>query len=131
MPWQLQKDFRFESAHKLPNHDGKCARLHGHSWLGTVFLEGNALEPDGPKAGMVLDYGDVKAALEPIVERLDHNYLNEILDNPTSEEIARWVFHQLRDALDGEGSGRVSGQRIRVIAVRIEETCTARCTFHL
>lgn len=117
--WLLHKEFRFEAAHMLPLHDGKCKRLHGHSWKGTIIVSGTKLQNEGPKSGMVLDYGDIKAALDPIVEQmLDHHYLNMTLplDNPTSEEIARWLFYLLKTKLPMYG-------------VIIEETCTARCVF--
>lgn len=117
--FKLQKDFRFEAAHFLPNHDGKCARLHGHSWKGTAVLEGDTLIEDGPKQGMLLDYSSVKAALEPLVEEhLDHFYLNDTVDPyPTSERVARWVFEKLKPSLP------------QLVAVIIEETCTARCEY--
>lgn len=128
--WVLEKNFRFEASHQLPYHDGQCARLHGHSWLGTVFIQGNCLEPDGPKQGMVLDYGDVKAILEPIVAQLDHHHLNDLFPNPTSENVARWIFDRIFDRIPPEGSGKVSGQVIFLAGVRIEETCTARVTYN-
>ena len=58
--WLIYKEFRFEAAHRLPHHDGKCCRLHGHSWLGRVYVKGNQLIKDGSKQGMLLDYGDLK-----------------------------------------------------------------------
>jgi 6-pyruvoyltetrahydropterin/6-carboxytetrahydropterin synthase len=118
--FQLTKTFRFEASHQLPAHDGKCARLHGHSWLGSVVVQGSSLHTDGPKAGMVIDYGDLKAALEPLVaSSLDHWHLNDStgLKNPTSEELARWVFDRLKAMLPS------------LVAVVIEETCTSRCEY--
>lgn len=118
--WILGKEFRFEAAHKLPHHDGKCARLHGHSWKGIVYVKGNALMTNGPKAGMVMDYADIKQALNPLVDRfLDHHYLNETtqLENPTSEVLAKWIFDQLEQA------------GLPVFAVRIDETCTSTCYY--
>ena len=74
----------------------------------------------GPKNGMVIDYGDLSKVVKPFVEaRLDHWYLNEStgLLNPTSEELARWIFEQLQPSLPD------------LAAVRVEETCTSSCTF--
>src|ERR1035437_9496634 len=91
----LTKEFKFEAAHKLPNHDGKCQRLHGHSWVGRVVLKGDVLAVDGPKQGMLIDYGDISRVIKPTVENfLDHQYLNDTLSmqNPTSEEIARRLY---------------------------------------
>jgi 6-pyruvoyltetrahydropterin/6-carboxytetrahydropterin synthase len=121
MAYYLEKEFRFEAAHRLPNHDGKCARLHGHSWRGRIIVKGEALAFAGPKAGMLIDYAAISAAIKPLVEeRLDHHYLNESLklDNPTSELIAKYVFDYVNEALGGI-----------VSAVVIEETCTSRCTY--
>jgi len=118
----LRKKFKFEAAHKLPNHDGKCANLHGHSWIGWVEVQGEVLSHRGPKEGMLLDYSDIKAVLSPLVEEhLDHHYLNDTLpfEAPTSEEVARWVYNQL--------SGKLPG----LVAVEIEETCTSSCRFQL
>lgn len=120
MTFKLTKTFRFEASHQLPHHDGKCARLHGHSWLGSVVVSGGSLYDEGPKAGMLMDYGDIKAAVEPLVTaHLDHWHLNAStgLANPTSEELARWIFEKLQPTLPG------------LHAVVIEETCTSRCEF--
>lgn len=121
MPFQLEKLFRFEAAHQLPNHDGKCARLHGHSWVGRVVVSGLNLATSGPKAGMLIDYGDLSAAIKPIVEEyLDHHHLNESLNlaNPTSEEIARWIYRKLKPVLGGI-----------LYSVQIDETCSSRAEY--
>lgn len=118
--WKLRKKFTFEASHRLPHHDGKCRRLHGHSWVGWVTVRAEELQRQGSKAGMVVDYGDIKAAVGPLVEDyLDHHHLNETLglENPTSEEIARWVFDRLKPGLPG------------LATVVIEETCTSSCTY--
>lgn len=119
--WILAKEFRFEAAHKLPNHDGKCARLHGHSWRGVIYVAGNALVKSGHKEGMLIDYADIKSYLKPLVENyLDHYYLNETtgLNAPTSENIAQWIYEKLeRAGLPG------------LIGVRIDETCTSVCFY--
>lgn len=118
--WILSKDFRFEASHQLPSHDGKCNRLHGHSWKGSLICQGDTLESTGAKIGMLVDYGDMKAAIEPIVfNHLDHYHLNETtgLINPTSEELSRWIFGQVKSNLPS------------LVAVVIEETCTSRCEY--
>jgi 6-pyruvoyltetrahydropterin/6-carboxytetrahydropterin synthase len=105
----------------LPQHDGKCRRLHGHSWVGRVFLQPkNGLVTVGPKSGMVQDFGEVSAVLKPFVDdNLDHWYLNEStkLANPTSEELARWIFERLYPKLP------------LLVAVEILETCTSSCRY--
>ncbi len=85
---ELLKEFGFESAHSLPNvpEGHKCARVHGHSFRVVVRVEG----PVGEDTGWVMDFADLKAAVQPAIDALDHRYLNDIdgLDNPTSERIA-------------------------------------------
>ena len=91
----IYKDFHFEAAHRLPNvpEGHKCARLHGHSFQLRVTVRGDAPEP----SGWVMDFADLKAAVKPVIARLDHYYLNEIegLENPTSENLCRWIWAQL------------------------------------
>jgi 6-pyruvoyltetrahydropterin/6-carboxytetrahydropterin synthase len=116
----LTKEFRFEAAHKLPSHDGKCARLHGHSWKMRVVLAGDRLVTEGPKKGMLKDFGDVSAGVKPLLEQcLDHHYLNDTtgLEDPTSEELARWVFNKLSPVVP------------EMVAVEIDETCTSSCRY--
>lgn len=119
--WLLYKEFQFEAAHRLPNHDGKCRRLHGHSWVGRVYVKGNKLIADGAKQGMIIDYDDIKKYLEPLLENyLDHYYLNETtgLPSPTSEALAKWIFEHLETAgLPG------------LQAVEIRETCTSSARY--
>lgn len=118
--FRLEKTFRFEASHQLPNHDGKCKRLHGHSWVGKLVVEGHSLIKGGPKGGMLVDYGDMAAAIQPLVEeKLDHWHLNESLgmDNPTSESIAEYIFNVIKPKLPG------------LVAVVIEETCTSSATY--
>jgi 6-pyruvoyltetrahydropterin/6-carboxytetrahydropterin synthase len=115
--WLLYKEFRFEAAHRLPHHDGKCRRLHGHSWVGRVYVKGQRLIPDGAKAGMLIDYGDLQDYMQPLLDDfLDHYYLNESLnlENPTSELIAKWIYEKL-EVLGLPG----------LWAVEIRETCTS------
>lgn len=122
--FRLEKEFRWEAAHMLPCHDGKCKRLHGHSWRGRIVCVGPNLHTSGPKTGMLMDYTDMKSALADMVETyLDHHYLNETLapfgiENPTSECITRWIFNWLKPKLP------------LLYEVIIEETCTSRCVFN-
>lgn len=114
------KDFRFEASHQLPYHDGKCARLHGHSFKGILICESDSLIQHGAKQGMVVDYSDMNAAIKPLLEdHLDHYHLNEslALENPTSELIAQWIFERVKPTLP------------TLVVVVIEETCTSRCEY--
>ncbi len=114
---RLTKSFGFEAAHDLPTFpDGhKCRRLHGHSFRFDVIVEGDV----DPAKGYLIDYGDIKQAVEPIVKRLDHRYLNEIeaLENPTSEHLAKWIWDRLKPRLPG------------VSAIIVHETCTTACEY--
>ena len=92
---ELRKTFQFEAAHLLPHlpEDHKCRRLHGHSFTAEIVVEGDC----DPKLGWVLDYADISAAFKPLWEQLDHRYLNDVdgLENPTSENVAMWIWERL------------------------------------
>jgi len=121
--WSIYKEFRFEAAHSLPKHEGKCRRLHGHSWVGRVYVKGHTLCEAGSEKGMLMDFGVIESYIKPIREKyLDHYYLNETteLENPTSEELARWIYEKLELAgLPG------------LDAVEIRETCTSGCIYRV
>lgn len=93
---QVTRRLRFEAAHYLPEHDGQCAQMHGHSWTAEVTLEGE-VQTGGVKNGMVVDMGNVAAffteALEP---HLDHRCLNDTLPDaylpPSTENVARYLL---------------------------------------
>ena len=114
---EIFKSFTLEAAHRLPNvpPGHKCARLHGHSFRVELHVSGEV----GERTGWVMDFGDIKAAFKPLYERLDHHYLNDIpgLDNPTSENLAIWIWDQLKPALPLLG------------AVVVHETCTSGCRY--
>jgi 6-pyruvoyltetrahydropterin/6-carboxytetrahydropterin synthase len=96
---QLRKSFGFEAAHVLPHHPGKCARLHGHSYRLEVALSG-PLQPDGPAAGMVQDFDLVSQVVKAaVIAELDHRSLNDVVDNPTAEELTVWIWRRLAPQL--------------------------------
>ena len=96
---RISQAFRFEAAHLLPNvsEEHRCRRLHGHSYRVELRLEG----PVDPVSGFVMDFFAIEAAFKPLLERLDHNYLNGIegLENPTAENIAIWIWKRMKTAL--------------------------------
>lgn len=98
---EILKEFSFDAAHRLPNvpPGHKCARLHGHTYQVTIHVRGSV----DAKLGWVVDFGDVKAAFKPLEAQLDHHLLNEIpgLENPTSENLARWLWQNLVPKLPG------------------------------
>lgn len=114
---EIYKEFTFEAAHRLPRlpESHKCWRLHGHSFRVGVGVEG----PVDPELGWILDFGDIKSAFKPLEEALDHRYLNEVggLENPTSENIAVWIWERLELVLQN------------LSYVRVHETCTTGCVY--
>lgn len=103
------KAFRFEAAHQLPNHAGKCARLHGHSYRVEVEARGPVKDATGASdEGMVLDFGALSRAWQPIHDALDHQCLNDVLDFPTTaENLAGWLLRELRAVVPAVSSVRV------------------------
>jgi len=85
----------FDAAHRLPDYDGKCARVHGHTYDVEVVLEG----PVDEKSGFLMDFYDLKRILKSVLSELDHRDLNEILTNPTAEKIAEHIKAGLENHL--------------------------------
>jgi 6-pyruvoyltetrahydropterin/6-carboxytetrahydropterin synthase len=114
---EIFKEFTIEAAHWLPNvpEGHKCRRLHGHSFRIQVYVQG----PLDPQLGWVMDFADIKAAFQPVEDALDHRCLNEVdgLANPTSENLARWVWTRLKPALPAMSK------------VMVRETCTSGCVY--
>ena len=117
MELELRKTFQFEAAHLLPRlpKAHKCRRLHGHSFQVEIVVKGAC----DKRLGWVLDYADISEVFKPLWRKLDHRYLNEVqgLDNPTSENIAIWIWNRLAPKLP------------LLSEVVVAETCTARCVY--
>lgn len=97
----IRNQFAFEAAHLLPHHLGKCSRLHGHSYRLDVTVAG-PLQSAGPSTGMVVDFDDLARIVRAaVIDVLDHRYLNDTIDNPTSENIVTWIWHRLAPELPG------------------------------
>ena len=90
---RVERRFRFCAAHYLPHDDGPCNRVHGHNFELWLSVEG---EPSGAQ-GMVLHTDRLKAQVEPLIEALDHHRLNDLLDNPTMENTARFIWDELAE----------------------------------
>jgi len=113
----LFKTFQIEAAHRLPMVPAghKCSRLDGHSFRIDIHVSG----PLDPQFGWVMDFADIKLAFAPLFDALDHRYLNEIdgLANPTSENLAIWIWQQLKPGLP------------LLSKVVVHETCTSGCSY--
>ena len=92
-----------------------CERLHGHSYFVRLSIDDDV----NPDTGWVMDFDDISMAFAPILAKLDHYYLNEVegLENPTSENLARWIWTRLKPALPS------------LVSVEIKETCTVGCIY--
>ncbi|MGA7874121.1 MAG: 6-carboxytetrahydropterin synthase QueD [Desulfoferrobacter sp.] len=92
----------FAAAHNLRNFRGKCENLHGHNWTIEVVLRGRQLN----ESGILLDFAELKQATRELLAELDHNYLNDLPffkeHNPSSENIARFLFERLSDKLNSD-----------------------------
>lgn len=121
--FKVSKTFKFEAAHYLPNHDGKCKKMHGHSYRVQVVVGGDMVTTIGPKDGMLLDFGDLNALVAPIVDGMDHTVLNElpigVASNPTAERLAQWLFVEISEGL-GEINPHRAGLRAGVNPVWLE-----------
>ncbi len=117
MQTEIFKEFMFEAAHFLPlvPKGHKCGRLHGHSFLVRIYVKGEV----DPNTGWLIDFSEIKRAFQPIYDRLDHYYLNDIkgLENPTSEVLAKWIWQELKPNLP------------LLSKIMIKETCTAGCIY--
>ncbi|MDR1977523.1 MAG: 6-carboxytetrahydropterin synthase QueD [Synergistaceae bacterium] len=112
----LRKEFTFDAAHNLARYHGKCEALHGHTYRLAVVLEG---DPD--EEGMILDFRELSCVVkERVVSRLDHSYINDILQQPTAENIAHWVWEQIEE--------EVSRPNCRLSSIEVWETRTSCAT---
>jgi len=91
----LRREFTFDAAHRLSKYHGKCERLHGHTYRLAVTLEGKPNEE-----GMIFDFVELKNAVQSaVLSELDHAYLNDIIDQPTAENIAMWIWRRLEGSV--------------------------------
>ena len=114
---RLTKDYTFEAAQTLPKVPSthKCGRMHGHSFKLEISVEGEV----DPETGWLYDHALISRAMDPLLEMLDHSYLNDIpgLENPTIENMCRWFWERLSPDLPG------------LAEIVIHETPTARCRY--
>ncbi len=114
---EIYKEFRIEAAHQLPHvpEGHKCGRLHGHSFVVKIYVAG---EPDA-RTGWIMDFADIKKVFKPLYDQLDHHFLNEVpgLENPTSENLALWIWNKLKPELE------------LLSKIEVSETCTSACIY--
>ncbi len=118
--FDLSRELRFEAAHFLPQapEDHKCRRLHGHSFRAEIVVSG----PLDAERGWVIDFDALDLLIAPIQEQLDHQLLNEIegLENPTSEEIGRWIWRRIEPVLPDQ---------VVLVEVSVRETCRSTASY--
>jgi 6-pyruvoyltetrahydropterin/6-carboxytetrahydropterin synthase len=99
--YKLNVTSSFSSAHKLDGYNGMCKNLHGHNWKVRLCVMCDTLDD----IGMAMDFGILKAKLNSFLAGLDHQYLNDLpafqTMNPTSENLARYIFEQMGMLLSG------------------------------
>ncbi|MBV8673986.1 MAG: 6-carboxytetrahydropterin synthase QueD [Acidobacteriaceae bacterium] len=115
----------FSSGHYLRNYKGKCENPHGHNYKVRITLRGEKLDP----AGLLLDFKDLKQVMRPVIERIDHQMLNEITPfdeiNPSAENLARFFFDETNKQLR-----EMTGGRVQVKDCTIYETDTTTATYY-
>ena len=120
--YELKVISQFAAAHRLENFYGKCEALHGHNWKVEVSLVGEKLDA----AGVLMDFGQIKAGTNALLEEIDHKYLNELeafqKQNPSSENLARHLYERLAAALNRDG--------VRVSRVNVWETDTSCASYY-
>ena len=114
---ELTRSYEIDAAHRLPHvpRGHKCGRMHGHGFRIEVTVRGRV----GRRTGWVVDYAHIDGAARPLVDSLDHRTLNDVpgLENPTSENLARWIWNELKPQLPA------------LSLVVVHETCTSGCRY--
>jgi len=91
---RVSREFLFDAAHNLPRYNGKCERLHGHTFRIRITVDA----PLDTWSGMAFDFHDLKRVIQTrIVDVLDHSYMNEVIPNPSAEYLAIWIWGRLED----------------------------------
>lgn len=122
--FEVSVEDTFAAGHALRGYRGKCENPHGHNYKVRITLAGEALD----NIGLLYDFKDLKAAMNQIIDRLDHQFLNDIEpfreQNPSAENMARFFYAEANAKLRS-----VTGGRVRVKEVKIWETDTTTATY--
>lgn len=118
MKVSISREYEFAAAHELPFHGGKCQRMHGHNYGLTVCVTGPINTSGESSHGMVMDFAELDACVQRVLDELDHRVLNEVMSRyPTAEVVALYIFEILDIAL-----GATMGVDVEVQSVRLSET---------
>jgi len=122
--FEVMIERNFSSAHQLRGYKGKCENLHGHNYKIEIFVRGRELD----NIGLLVDFGDVKAAADEVVQYLDHRNINELSPfdvelNPSAENLARYILERV--------AARIGDDRVQVYKVRCYETPTSVATYQV
>jgi 6-pyruvoyltetrahydropterin/6-carboxytetrahydropterin synthase len=122
--FEVMIERNFSSAHQLRGYRGKCENLHGHNYRIEIYARGRELD----KTGLLVDFVELKAAADEVVNYLDHRNINELPPfdeelNPSAENLARYILERV--------SARVGDERVQVYKVRCFETPTSVATYQL
>jgi len=119
--FELMVETQFASAHQLRGYKGSCEKLHGHNWKVQIFVLAERLN----EIDIALDFHELKKLAEEVIMPLDHGFLNDIFPftekNPSSENIAKWIYDSLRKKLDNDD--------VNLSAVTVWESETASATY--
>jgi len=121
--YEVTVEDSFAAGHYLRNYRGKCENPHGHNYKVRVTLQGHELDA----AGLLLDFKELKQVMKPVIERLDHQMINEIAPftalNPSAENLAKYFYDETNSKLKSLSSGRVS---VKEVTIWETDTTTAR-----
>lgn len=112
----------FSAAHQLRGYKGKCEHLHGHNWKVQVHISADRLN----EIDIVMDFNDIKRLLNETTAPLDHSFLNDVFPftekNPSSENIAKWIFDTLKK--------KINSEHIQLSAATVWESDSASATYY-
>lgn len=118
----ITKEFTFDASHFLPKYHGKCENLHGHTYRLAVTLEGEQSED-----GLIIDFVILKEVVKTsVIDILDHHHLNDIVSNPSAENMAVWIWEKIVAAFEKRDDLR---GKARLFEVRLWETVDSSVSF--